>query len=392
MRRRDFIELGAAMAAVWAGSSSAQSSASRRDALPPERDAGSPGPVVDFIADGRPLGPAEYAQLLMRLADEGKIAPDFYSNGGIVEELEHRFARWLGHESAVFMPTGTLANHIAVRRLAEQRRRVIVPAESHLYRDSGDCAQTLSSLNLIPLGANRVCYGVDELRDALADAEDGRVATPVGALLVESPVRRMYDRIVRDADLVSITSEARRRGIRTHLDGARIFIQSAHTRTAPADYGRLFDTVYTSLWKCFNAPAGAVLAGPKDLTQGLFHERRMFGGSLAAAWPFAAVALHYVEGFIDEYRAALRRARALFATLSERGGVRVEEFESGTHLVRVTVEGVDPASFRMELRSRGVRIPEPHRNTFLWKINPTLSDAPGDLEQRVVDALEAARI
>ena len=73
------------------------------------------------------LTPKEYADLLMRLADKGKIKPDFYSNGGVVEELEHKFAHLLGKEAAVFMPTGTLANHIAIRRLAENNRRVIVP-------------------------------------------------------------------------------------------------------------------------------------------------------------------------------------------------------------------------------------------------------------------------
>ena len=69
---------------------------------------------VDFIFDGVKLDPQEYTKLITKLVDEGKVKPDYYSNGGVVEELENKFTALLGKESAVYMPTGTLANHIAV--------------------------------------------------------------------------------------------------------------------------------------------------------------------------------------------------------------------------------------------------------------------------------------
>jgi len=105
------------------------------------------GPVGDttvrLTGDGLGLTPAQYAALLDELG-RGGIAGDSYSIGGVVEALEARFAALLGKERAVFMPTGTLANHLAVRALAAGRGRVLVQAESHLYLDEGDCAQTLS--------------------------------------------------------------------------------------------------------------------------------------------------------------------------------------------------------------------------------------------------------
>lgn len=290
----------------------------------------------------------------------------------------------------MFVPTGTLANHLAVRRLAGGRPRVLVPADSHLYRDSGDCAQRLSGLNLVPLGAGRPCYDLAELTQAVARSGEGRVATPVGALVVETPVRRHLDRMVRDEELRAITEFARGNGIRTHLDGARIFVQSAHTGTSPADYGREFDTVYTSLWKCFNAPSGAVLAGSRRFIEGLFHERRMFGGSLPAAWPFAAVALHYVDTFLEDYGRALARARTLFAALESRGGVRVEHFIDGTHVVRLHIGSLHPVRLRQALAVRGVRVPEGREGVVLLRINPTLADAPADLETRFLEALAEA--
>ena len=79
------------------------------------------------------------------------MTPDSYSLGGVVEQLEEAFARALQKERAIFMPTGTLANHMAVRALAAGSSRVLVQEDSHFYQDEGDCAQTLSNLTLMPL-------------------------------------------------------------------------------------------------------------------------------------------------------------------------------------------------------------------------------------------------
>lgn len=176
---------------------------------------------VDFIHDGLVLTPKEYGSLLMQLADEGKIKPDYYSNGGVVEELEAVFAKLFGKESAVFMPTGTLANHIAVRRLAGQNRRVIVQEQSHLYNDTGDCSQTLSNLNLIPLGLNAVEFTLEELDYIVKKTQGGRVETHVGAISIESPVRRQKDRMFSFENVKKIAEYAKSNGIKMHLDGAR---------------------------------------------------------------------------------------------------------------------------------------------------------------------------
>ena len=116
----------------------------------------SDNPVVQFRSDGLGLSPAEYARLLAEIAERRGIDVDDYSRGGVVAELEERMAALLGKETAVFLPTGTLANHLAVRLLAEGRgRRVLVQQESHLWNDEGDCATHLSGLTLVPLAPGR---------------------------------------------------------------------------------------------------------------------------------------------------------------------------------------------------------------------------------------------
>ena len=103
--------------------------------------------IVKFTGDGQSLTPPEYLHTLQEILAKGDIDPDYYSLGGSVTELEERMAGILGKERAVFLPTGTLANSLGVRIQARGRTRVIVQNDSHLYNDSGDCAQVLSNLN-----------------------------------------------------------------------------------------------------------------------------------------------------------------------------------------------------------------------------------------------------
>ena len=147
--------------------------------------------LVQFRSDGLGLSPGEYARLLGEIVATRGICTDDYSCGGVVAELEAKMATLLGQEAAVFLPTGTLANHLAVRLLARTGRRVLVQAESHLWNDEGDCAQTLSGLTLVPLAPGRATVSLAEIQTAVAGAPGMRVAVPVGAISIETPVRRV---------------------------------------------------------------------------------------------------------------------------------------------------------------------------------------------------------
>jgi threonine aldolase len=381
MRRRDFIKIGSVLAGATAqqgGYAAPVNSWKKTEA----------SPAIDFLHDGLSFSPQEYAALLMKLADEGKIRADYYSNGGVVEELENKFAQLFGKESAVFMPTGTLANHIAVRNLANNNRRILVQEQSHLYNDTGDCSQTLSALNLIPLGENSVEFTLAQIESIVKKTKGGRVESRIGAISIETPVRRQQDRMFDDGNIKAISAYAKNNGIKMHLDGARIFVQCVHTKTTPAQYGEMFDTAYTSLWKCFNAASGAVLAGSKKFTENLFHERRMFGGSLPAAWAFAAVALHFSDGFIDEYSRAWANAEKFFSLIKKQEKTEVIMLDKGSHIVRVNIKNTNLKKLVQYLAKQNITLPDPDATGFLLKVNPSINrDTPENLAQHFADAL-----
>jgi threonine aldolase len=329
--------------------------------------------TVRLSGDGVGLSPAQYAALLHRLLDEKAITPDSYSLGGIVEELEEQCARVLGKERAIFMPTGTLANHMAVRALAGGSSRVIVQEQSHFYQDEGDCAQTLSNLTLMPLAPGRATFTADDVQHLIDQTKGARVVSRVSVIAVETPVRRKQGESFDTGEVRKIVALARREGIRLHLDGARLFLQVAYTGESVADYAKPFDTVYVSLYKYFNAASGAILAGPRDVIDGMYHGRRMFGGGLNTVWPFAAVALHYLGGFSDRYGRAVKLSEEWIRGLRQHEAFTVERIPSGTNLFRLRVRGTDSVAFQKRLAARGVILAAPQGDAFLVGVNETLN-------------------
>ncbi|MGH9385733.1 MAG: threonine aldolase family protein [Vicinamibacterales bacterium] len=370
MNRRRFLQVGGAGAGLGLALPGATLGAAHTTRISePETD----DKVIRLSGDGLGLTPPQYSRLLTRLLDEQSMTPDSYSLGGVVEELEAEFARLLGKERAIFMPTGTLANHLAVRALARGPIRVIVQEDSHFNQDEGDCAQTLSNLTLIALAAGRATFTADQVQRVLDTTRGARVVRPVSVIAIETPVRRKQGEHFDAAEMKKIVALANREGIRLHLDGARLFLQAAYTRENIVETAKMFDTVYVSLYKYFNAASGAILAGPRSLLDGMYHDRRMFGGGLNAVWPFALVALHYLRGFSDRYRQAVRISEELIKGLSHRDAFAVERLPSGTHIFRLRIRGTDASAFQKRLAAQGVILPGPNQGAFLINVNETLN-------------------
>ena len=331
---------------------------------------------VIFRGDGEPKSPSTMLQELAEFDQKFTLKEDSYSLGGTVEQLEKKCAEMLGKEAAVFVPTGTLANHLAIRKLCGVKPRAIVQEQSHLYNDSGDCVTRLSNINLIPLAKGDPYFTLDTLRAAVEQAESGRVINPVGAVMVESPVRRQLGRIMPFDEMKAVTDYCRDRQIGSHLDGARLYMMSGATGIPPADYAVLFDTVYVSLYKYFGAPFGAILAGTAEFMDGLYHDRRMFGGGLASANFAAALALQGIDGFEKRFNRAMTRASVLFETINALESITVEPFEHGSNIFPLKLESdVDSTRFVEVLKKHSVSVSPPegdHAGRIMLTVNPTV--------------------
>jgi threonine aldolase len=347
------------------------------------------GTSVVFRGDGEPKTPQSMLRQLIDAEAESGLESDFYSLGGDVAKLETRFAELLGKEAAVFMPTGTLANHLAIRALCGGKPRAIVQEQSHLYHDSGDCVTQLSGINLVPLAKGRPGFTLDELKGIVDESTSGRVLTPVGALMIESPVRRQAGQVVPFREMTAITEYCRGMGIGTHLDGARLYMMSAATGVPVKEYAALFDTAYVSLYKYFGAPFGAILAGDSSLLDGMYHTRRMFGGGLSSSCFAASLALKGLVGFEERFHQAMRKSKDLFDKLNDFPGLEVGKFEHGSNIYPMSLPpDVDADKFAESLRRNDVFIyPEETtrlisrltvNTSILRKSNEVIVEAFGD--------------
>jgi threonine aldolase len=329
----------------------------RGQATPPPAEIDADAAVF-FQGDGERRSPAATIRRLAALEASHGIRTDSYSLGGVVEELERAMARALGKEAALFLPTGTLANLLAITRHCGTRGQAILPAESHVFRDTGDGVARLGGIQMIPLAPERPGPTAGEVAAALDRPGADRVYDPAGVVVLESPVRRQMGRAVPYAEMKAITDLCRERGVPSHLDGARLYMMSAATGIPVQGYTALFDTVYVSLSKYLDAPFGAVLAGSRTFITGLYHERRKFGGSLPGAWMAAALALHGLDGFEARFGAAMAQARRLFEALNRVEGLSVAPLPDGSNIFPLRLgAGLTAAALARRLRPHGIVLP-----------------------------------
>lgn len=340
-----------------------------------------PFPPVDarsvwLVGDSAPPDPVRTAARLAELAQKGKPR-DGYLSGGAVGELETRFAALLGKEDCAFLPTGTLANHVAVRILAGDATRVIVQHESHLYRDESDATQLLSGLNLVNLAPGRAGPSLDEIKAAVDEAENGPYPLRIGAISLESPVRRARGELLEVSALRDIAAYAKGKGVRLHLDGARLLLAPPSYDVAGA--AALFDTVYVSLYKYLDAPFGAVLAGSKADIAKARALRHQFGGTIYQGWESAVLALAALDDFQARQKAAFATADQVFSALDKAGAARLKPAPNASNIRQLALRPTVAEGLFDRMRVAGVRLPRPDKDGVVdfW-INDTINRRPAE--------------
>lgn len=330
---------------------------------------------VNFTRDGLNVSPNLYAKILEVLSKNTDFKPDSYGLGGMIHQFEEKVAKALGKEKAIYMPSGTLANHIALRQHCTTKKRAIVQYNSHINRDSGDCATRLSGINLATLGGKQVVFKSDELHQFLKDNSQGKVHTSIGVLSLETPVRRSHLQRIPFKELQKLTKIAKNNKIATHFDGARLYIDAAFSKHSIKEYTALFDTVYLSLYKSFNSVSGAILAGDAAIIEGLTHERRMFGGGLPSSWPQIAMASYFFDGYEERYANALQEFDELKNLLEKSGKYRIESLANGSNVFKLKLrKNAQHTALSEKLAAQQILFPTWNATEacFYFKVNDSL--------------------
>ena len=288
--------------------------------------------LVALRGDNVPALIEEYPEKLLSLLKGRSGVTDFYLAEGAIAQLESQFAELLGKQDAAFMPTGTLANQVAIRLLCGERRHLLLQKESHVYRDEGDSVSILSGINPRPLegGTSEALY--PSVVGAFNEASEDAYPIKVGAVSLESPVRRLNGSTVPLAMIEKIATLARSHGAGMHLDGARLLLMCGSDGFEVKRYCAPFDTVYVSLYKYLGAPFGAILAGDKKLIARAREMRHVFGGTIFHGWEAALVASDNLSGFEQRFAQARKAGEELLRLLGEVPGITVHRVEHGSNI------------------------------------------------------------
>lgn len=328
--------------------------------------------IVSFMGDNVPVRPAHFPAKLQELLKSSTDVSDMYLGGGSVEALEKQFAALLGKEDAVFMPTGTMANQIAIRLLAGRRTRVLLQKESHVYRDEVDAVAVMSSLNPIPVDGGVSSGLYDAIAAAFAQSAEKPFPLDIGAVSIESPVRRLDGAAVTLDTVGKIADLARSKGAGLHLDGARMLLMHGTPGFDVKRYSAPFDTVYVSLYKYLGAPFGAILAGEKGLMAQARETRHVFGGAMFHGWMAALIASNSLATFGDRFSKVHAAADELLTLLAAVPGIEVQRVEQGTNIAFLKLDERVRTGLAARMKKADIYAPAPEEGRMRLTFNETL--------------------
>jgi threonine aldolase len=243
-----------------------------------------------------------------------EVGDEQYGEDPTVLELQRRAADLLGEEAAVFLPTATMANEIALSLLGQPGGELIAEERTHVlvFESGGPAfhARLVAKPLRVPFG--RVTP--EQVREVVAESD---WLQPPSVLVLENTHRSSGGRVWPLQELEATVAAARELGLAAHLDGARLLNASVASGVPAASYGRPFDSVTLCFSKGLGCPLGAVLAGSEELMRRAFRYKFLFGGALRQAGIVAAAMLHaldhHVERLADDHTRAARLGQALAA-------------------------------------------------------------------------------
>jgi threonine aldolase len=286
---------------------------------------------------------------------EAVVGDDVFGDDPTVQELERRVAREAGKEAALYVPSGTMGNQLAIRVLTERGDQVLVEAESHiiLYEQGGISAN--SGCMPVTVHAERGVLTPGAIEAALGDETDEHVAR-LSLVCLENTHNLAGGAIVPLERLRATAAAARAHGLRVHLDGARLWNASVATGIPIAEWAAPVDTVMMCFSKGLGAPIGSILAGPAPLIARARRVRKLWGGGMRQVGILAAACLYALDHHVARLAEDHRRARALAAGLAGVPGVVVPDPDTNLVYIRLEPGAPDAAAIIAGLESRGVRM------------------------------------
>lgn len=319
---------------------------------------------------------------------EAEVGDDVFGDDPTVNELERATAELLGKEAALFVPSGTMANQLAIRVHTRHGDEVLLERGAHIFNAEAGAAAALAGVTCRTIDGRRGIFSADDLLGVLTSPDVHHA--PQRLVCVENTHNVGGGSVWPLGILAELAATAHDRGLTVHMDGARLWNATAATGTPERGYAAHCDTISVCYSKGLGAPVGSALVGSAKRISVARHFRKMYGGGMRQAGVLAAAALHALRNHRQRLPQDHENASALAAALAQIPGVLLEGGPPETNIVRFCVPGDDAHRIVRALQDSGVLLlatgPESFRAVTHLMVSRQDIDAASNALREVIES------
>ena len=282
------------------------------------------------------------------------VGDDVFGDDPTINNLEERVAEILGKEAAVYMPSGTMTNQVAIRTHTEPGDEILLEQSAHVYFNEAGATAALSGAICRLIPGDRGVFGAEDLEEAIRPINDHYPRTKL--VCVENTANRGGGKVWPLEKLAEVKKTAHENGLKIHLDGARIWNAAAAMNIPESEIAKHFDSVSVCFSKGLGAPVGSALAGSSDFIMEARRFRKQFGGGMRQAGIIAAGALYALENNRERLTVDHDNAKIFAKGLAEINGIDINPDDVETNIINFRVQGMTKDELIEKLNKQGTHV------------------------------------
>lgn len=281
-----------------------------------------------------------------------QVGDDVFGEDPSINELELKVATLFGMEAAVFCPSGTMTNQIAIKAHTQPGDEVICDENSHIYQYEGGGIAFNAGCSVKLLPGDRGRINATQVREAIQPDD---VHRPISRLVsLENTSNRGGGSCYDFKEIEEIQKVCKEKGLALHLDGARIWNAMVAKKESPLQYGQTFDSISVCLSKSLGCPVGSVLIGNKDFIKKARRIRKVFGGGMRQAGFIASAGVYALDHHIDRLQNDHAHALLLAEALAGRSFVKAILPVETNIVIFELKEGLTASALVASLKEQGI--------------------------------------
>tara|TARA_B100000482_G_scaffold107260_1_gene77351 strand:- start:6213 stop:7262 length:1050 start_codon:yes stop_codon:yes gene_type:complete len=294
---------------------------------------------------------------MRKIMSSAIVGDDVLGDDSTVNELQEYIARILGKEAALFVPSGTMSNAIAIKSQTKPGDEIVTHKKSHIYLYEGGGYASLAGCSVSLVGGDKGIMSPGDVKSAIRKSEGSQSHYPNCSLICVENTANMGGGSLYPIDVLdSICQIAHDNNCRAHLDGARLFNATVASNISPDRMVKNFDTISICLSKGLGSPVGSLLVGDSETIAEAHRWRKIFGGGMRQSGILAAAGLYALKNNIDRLHEDHSRAFKLAKSVNSMNGFEVDISSVQSNMAYITCQNKSASTVVSELGNLGIDV------------------------------------